>query len=793
MSLSLPQPEGAAPAPAPGPHSAADEAALDELFELAVACRERGEVVDLDAWLSGREALAERARELLLLAADIACATPPLLPSSELPALPGFELLEEVGRGAMGIVYRARELELQRIVALKLLAPSLSASPRSRERFLAEARALARIVHPHVVAIHAVFAERELCAYAMEWIEGSTLAAAIASRDPRLDPACVAKIGVAVAEALQTVHAKGLVHRDVKPSNILLRADLCPVLSDFGLVRDAEHSLHTASGEFVGTAAYASPEQLRGEHARVDAQSDVYSLGVTLYTALSGTTPFGNVSSTAEFLRRIESGDALPLQRANPRVGRDLATIVMTAMERDRNRRYASARALADDLARYLRCEPIAARRASALLRVRRWIERSPRLAAALLALFLALSSGLAIALYLLARAEEERERADQRTYTAHLSAAEAALRASDFIDARAHLHSAPERYRHWEWSYLASKLDFSRVIGRSERAANAIAVHPRGALVATGDAGGRVCAIEVASGERRFERRYAHAAEDVAWSPDGTLFATAAGKTLELRDGESFALRARFSLDATARALDFEPGGAELALALATGELLLFPLAALLAPEHACADESTNTSAALPPPRRRWDGHAHSIHGLDFGPRDLLATTATTGWKLWDARRGKRVANHAIEGNHFDIAIDPRGELAALGSNDGPIRLFRLGERDAEPTLLEGHRGRVMDLAWNADGSQLASASYDRTIRLWSREGTPTAILTGHTGNVHGVAFLPNDAGLVSAAGTSGDESVRHWPRLAVEPQRVLVPDGHRSVALALAPEQRW
>jgi WD40 repeat protein len=782
------------------PLAPADEAALDELFECAVERLARGEELPLAAWLVGREALEERARAVLELAASVAVATPPRLPPVGPPALPGYELLGEVGRGAMGIVYRAREEQLQRIVALKLLAPSLSASPRSRERFLAEARALARVEHPHVVAIHAVFAEQELCAYAMEWIEGSTLAAAIAARDPRLDAACVARIGCAIAEALEAVHGKGLVHRDVKPSNILLRADLRPVLSDFGLVRDAEQSLHTANGEFLGTAAYAAPEQLRGEHALVDAQSDVYSLGVTLYTALAGTTPFGNASSTAEFLRRIEGGDALPLRRAAPRVARDLATIVMTAMERDRERRYASARALADDLTRYLRCEPIAARRAGWWIRTRRWIERSPRLAAALLALFLSLAGGLVLALLLLTRAEAERERAEtereraeQRTYTAHLSAAEGALRASDFIDARAHLGSAPERHRHWEWRYLASKLDPSRVIGHHERAVNALAVHPEGALVATCDDTGRVCVIDIASGEPRFEHRHRHAAEDLAWSPDGAWLATGVDKTLELRDGASFALRARFATGARVRGLDFDTEGAELTVALATGELLMLELGALLAASPAGHPADALTSIELPSPRKRWDGHAGAPHRIDRGPRELLASTTSTGWKLWDARRGKRVEHHRVEGNHFGIAIDPLGELAVLGSNDGPLRLFALAERGGEPTLLEGHRGRVMDVAWSADGTQIASASYDRTIRLWSRDGAPKAILTGHTDNVQCVAFLPNGAGLVSAAGTSSDGSVRFWPRLSVEPQRLRVPDGHRSVALTLAPERRW
>jgi formylglycine-generating enzyme required for sulfatase activity len=402
-----------------------DDALLDAVFDAAVTALESGTPLDLEPLIAGREHLRAEAERLLELAAGVGVAHPPSSSTRALPTVPGFTILGEVGRGGMGIVYRARQDSLGRLVALKILAPALLASKRSRERFVVEARALARLQHPNVVAVHEIVVQDDLCAYAMEWVDGTTLAQALEARDPRLDTTAIARLGVTIGRALAAVHAAGLVHRDVKPGNVLLRRDGSPLLSDFGLVRDDAHSMHTATGEFVGTTAFAAPEQLRGEHDRVGPWTDVYGLGVTLYTALAGTTPFAS-SSHATMLRRIEEGAAVPLQRCAAQVPRDLATIVATAIDREPARRYASADALADDLARFLAFEPIHARPASLALRAQRWLERSPQLALALAALLLTLLVGLSVAIW------QALDLARQRT-AAQQAEAKAVARQRDF------------------------------------------------------------------------------------------------------------------------------------------------------------------------------------------------------------------------------------------------------------------------------------------------------------------------------------------------------------------------
>ena len=285
----------------------------------------------------------------------------------------------------MGTVYLARQESLGgRPVALKVLPASMGLSHRARERFVNEARAIGRLHHPNIVAVYDVVQEGGVCAYAMEWIDGTSLAAWIGERSdetvrhggtatqggeegtrPQSEAAShipfVCRTGMAIARALAAVHAAGLLHRDIKPSNILLRRDPGapgPLLADFGLVRETDSSLHTQDGQFAGTVAYAPPEQLRGETAAIDVRSDIYALGVTLYHALALRLPFEQ-RAVAAMIRKIETGQAAGLRKLNPRVPRDLETITAKAMDADPARRYQTADELANDLERLLSFQPI--------------------------------------------------------------------------------------------------------------------------------------------------------------------------------------------------------------------------------------------------------------------------------------------------------------------------------------------------------------------------------------------------------------------------------------------------
>ncbi len=380
------------------PPASADQAFLDAVFDEAVSRIEEGAPLDVGEWARGHETLLPQIEEMLHLAQQVAVGPP-----RATPHIPGYTILHELGRGGMGAVYLAQQQSLgNRAVALKLLPPAFALSRFARQRFRAEAESIARLNHPNIVAVHDVVDSGEVHAYAMEYIDGVSLYSVIehlralpaAQRGPDavreyLDSPpdelaqgtytmFICRIGIAVARALGAVHQAGLLHRDVKPQNILLRRDGTPLLSDFGLARDVAHVTLTHAGHFLGTPAYAAPEQLRGETTQLDARTDVYALGVTLYHALSFEFP-ATGDTPGEVLRQIERGAVPPLRKRDPRLPTELQTIVSKAMDADPARRYATANELADDLERLLSLQPIRARPAGLLTHISKAARRNRR------------------------------------------------------------------------------------------------------------------------------------------------------------------------------------------------------------------------------------------------------------------------------------------------------------------------------------------------------------------------------------------------------------------------------
>jgi len=355
----------------------ADECFLDDLFESCLSQLTEGQPVQLEGLLGGREHLRGEAQAMLKLAASAAVGW--VVPSKRLG---DYEILRELGHGASGSVYLARQERLGgREVALKVLARSAWLSETSRARFLAEARALARLSHPNIVTVYDVVDAEGFSAYSMEWVAGGTLASwirdagsASAFGSDRVPFVC--RVGVAMGLALEEVHQSGLLHRDVKPSNILLSKEGEPLLSDFGLARDAQVELHTRTGAFLGTLAYAAPEQLRGD--AVDSRSDVYGLGATLYHALVGEPPLQG-RSTTELLGSIERGALVPLRQRDPGLPRELEWIISKAMDPDAGERYASAQVMAEDLGRLLALRPVQAQRPSMWRRTQKLLRRNRR------------------------------------------------------------------------------------------------------------------------------------------------------------------------------------------------------------------------------------------------------------------------------------------------------------------------------------------------------------------------------------------------------------------------------
>jgi hypothetical protein len=351
---------------------------------------DQGKQPDRQALLQQHPEFAEELRgffadqdQIHRLAAATADASGPPAPSAE------YEFLEELGRGGMGVVYKARQLRPERLVAVKVLLSPHLASPDEMQRFQREVDIMARLEHPHIVPVYESGKIRGQPYFSMQLLEGGSLA----DRVPRYtgDPRAAAALVVQVARAVHHAHQRGVLHRDLKPSNILLDADGRPHVADFGLARLCGGPRLTQTGAVVGTPGYLAPEQAAGG-LDVTTVADVHALGAVLYELLTGRPPY-QADTVLEALRRVCSDVPARLRSLNRRLDRDLEMVCLKCLEKDPGRRYGSAEALAEDLERWLRAEPVRVRRSGPIRPLVLWARRRPAVAALLALCLLVVST----------------------------------------------------------------------------------------------------------------------------------------------------------------------------------------------------------------------------------------------------------------------------------------------------------------------------------------------------------------------------------------------------------------
>ncbi|MFO0906535.1 MAG: protein kinase [Pirellulales bacterium] len=575
------------------PASTPDE---DSRFEQVLAdilrADERGEACDEAAWCARHPDLADELRSFFANRRAIGLVADRLREHAlstqgvergagdSRPGLPGdgpegrtfgdYELEGELARGGMGVVYRARQRSLQRTVALKMVLAGRAASPAELTRFRQEAEAAARLEHPHIVPVYEVGEQSGRCYFTMKLIEGGNLLAHLDSL--RADPRRAAVLVEQVARAVHFAHQRGVLHRDLKPANILIDEAGRPHVADFGLARLVDsHDRLTQTGAALGTPGYMAPEQIRGERTLTTA-ADVYSLGAILFVCLTGKPPFQSERAW-ETLQAALDSDPPSLRAANERVDRDLETICRKALEREPTRRYESPGALADDLSRWLKNEPIMARPPGWGRRVWKWARRHPARAVGVIASTVAVLVGgvqLSITWRALQGERQANERAESQLYRSLLALAEREWAVGEVENSREALRKCPESRRGWEWDYarrLCAVTPASLIVDRPQPIVG-VAYSADGRRIGVVDQQGQVCVWDAYGREMALIKRDSrHRSACIALSFDGSQAAVVDADGLKVYEVKSGATIWSAAAAGRPLQLEYSPEGRYLAL----------------------------------------------------------------------------------------------------------------------------------------------------------------------------------------------------------------------------------
>ncbi len=736
------------------------------------------------------------------------------------PMLPGYEILRELGRGGMGVVYCARQRAIDRIVALKMLL-DVRGTDSDLARFRTEAAAVARLQHPHIVSLFDFGEHGGRPYFTMEYVAGGTLAHHLAGHP--LAALVAAELVAKLADAVAHAHLLGVIHRDLKPANVLLSPKLepqatasvanvtnvntinvgsrfsewTPKITDFGLAKrlDTTDLARTETGHLFGTPSYMAPEQVRGTKDTGTA-SDVYALGAILYECLTGRPPYRSATPHETF-HQICNSEPIAPRRLNSSVSRDIETIALKCLEKEPRRRYPTAAALADDLRRFLTSQPIRARTTPAAARLWKWLRRRPTTAGLVIASVLALvaipaavinglySTSLASSLAKTQSARERAENAERQVregaYFHKIMLAGQEWRDAQVGRVRELLAECDPEHRGWEWHYLNRLCTPSTIRLDHPDAVDSVAVSLDGSLIASGSQD-HAARIWDANTHALIHTLLGHTDRvyRVAFDPTGRRLATA-------------------SSDGTVKIWNTTDGRNEFTFAGHTGSVRT----AVFSPDSqwvASAGKDGRVkiwNAATGQVRLDLDGMVDGHdHPLVFSPSgEWLAYGSHGPIRIWETASGRLL--HTMPWPETitvrDMAVDAFGKrLAVVGGNDR-VELWDLPPQPASKPRQFDSRASARAVAWSPDGSAMVSGGIDSAIKLWDpATGTLLDQLRGHEGRIHSLAWMPNRWQLVSA---SDDRTIRIWDTQSVIGPRRLnagktvrslawFPDGRRVLA---------
>ena len=730
---------------------------------------------------------------------DLDTTPAPLVPPPRFPQVRGYEILSIVGSGGMGIVYEARHKELNRRVAIKTLRGESLADPSFRERFRAEAEAIAKLQHPNVIQVFEVgylepqSGDRYPSPFiALEFVDGGSLTPR--TRTPQ-SPQFAASTLETLARAAHAAHRLGIIHRDLKPANVLLTREGQPKVADFGIAKqlNAEQppggQAVTLDGTVMGTPEYMAPEQLEGEPA--SPAIDIYALGVILYEMLTGHAPFQG-ATFADTMRLALREEPVPPRRLQPSVPRDLETICLKCLEKTPGKRYESAETLAEDLARWRDGRPIKARPIGTLGRTVRWARRNPAVAMLSVAVFLVTLTGLAGVVWgwreasinaskaqqSAERAEEEARNANEAArkerwerYRVGVLAASSALRLHDINAARLALNEAPDEYRDWLWQLQQAQLDRAQhvLIGRSSRLHGAYYT-PDGRWAVVQESDGSLCVWDLVV-QKAFDLvpgtvKPSHFAltgdgRTLAYAlPDHSvvLCEVATGRTQHVMKGHTQRIEI----------IQFTPDGARLISTAGDRTARIWDTITGKQIRLFQAPQDTGVTLIVSPDAKfvfaRWDGRTR--------PR------------MWEMESGREIyrfeeLKYPIMSMKFNSTADRLVTVDLFPQNTARVWEIPSGKLIA---TLRGHENQISNVEFSRDSTRLVSTSMDRTARIWDitlaaapREAPALLTLRGHTGWIHHATFSPDGKRVVSSG---HDRTLRYWDAQTGEERAVLV--GH-------------
>lgn len=707
-----------------------------------------------------------------------------------------FRLLRELGRGGMGIVYEAEQLSLRRRVAVKVFPFASVLEPNKLQRFKNEALAAATLEHPHIVPVLAVGEERSTHFFAMRLIAGHSLSELIdrdgeanhsegqrqltnthrsptTPRHQEVTTRAIAARSTVVsqsptksqarreqtvtwirdaAEALHYAHQLGIVHRDVKPGNLLIDQEQKVWVTDFGLATGILEQSLTISGDLLGTLPYMSPEQASGNRRIVDHRTDIYSLGVSLFEALTGEKPFAG-QTQAQLLQQILTEEATLSSPSWRGVPPDLTNIVLKAMAKEPTERYDTAQDFADDLSRYLRREPVIARRPSMWGRASRWVRHNRAITMATCVILACLVFATVLSQVSAHRLRKSTEIVKRHLYVADVRLASAALEQNNVVQARElltrHLPAAGEPdLRSFAWHILWQRAHPAQfTLAGHEAEVRSVCWSPDGKYVVSADMNGQVLMWDAERGIllRRFTK-WNSAIQSIRYSPNGrTLVLVDEVGQLAVFSVDTGTLeRSIMAHDGVVRSLVVSPDSTKLATCGEDGMIRVW-------------DADTLS--------KRWEvrSHGYRVYDIGFhGETNLVSVGHDSILRFWRIGQEQPLNEVRVGARARSLAVSRQGKQVICNTSLGELRRFRLdsGERTAHWRIASE---RFYEVHYSADGQLLVATGKDRLSRIINAvSGEVLQTLAGHARRVYAASFAPDGSRVATA---SADGTCKIYP----------------------------